>query len=1333
MIHLIILVIVHLIMFNVPHLLSSLHEMSFLLYFTLRMFFFGMPHAYTKGYLNSFCKHLFCFAAKAKLREESPIPAIQSDRDEREHLEEQTITSWKDVTEFSYPYIKGRKRKRHGTGASDISTTSTRTLDLHELLEGERDNEIMSLDDTTSSEEGFGERPDDLPNFDDWTCSSPMSVCDQVAMDEKDIDKEKPTLYELSYSSIESGSSHMNKEFEDTQILTHGLALSERCMKKLCTSTSRKKKFEYEKQLPKEELRELCRRQPSKFKICKLLIESSHGAAGINTNPRDEIKRIEISGRSKCGKSYTDDIVVVELLKDDKLNDTVIPRLKIDLSKNAKKESTFYGKVRGVLERKRHKDIHHPVFVCTLDDFQNYLMKPLCKTIPKIKVHQRHCDNDFQVEIYDYDAENGELKFKETKLLDLNMKKAYVFLVALIDWEDQYPSGVILKMFRGNNSSSQESLRLQHQVPFLFKAPTVFAVSSIMAEMPSEPSVRYTKDRLDLTDKLKIFTIDPAGSRDLDDALSIVTLDDGLYEIGVHIADVTSIVRKNDAVDKEAFERATTFYPGQGSRPYHMLPEPISTNLCSLQPGKNRLALSTFFRIGKDGKLKQTPVIKKTVIRSCQQYTYEEVERIIDGEEDGNSKELRLLSAVTREMRKIRLDDRRFAFPVESDMSDESDSVLKTLQSHALVEELMILCNLTIANRIQRYSKEMAASMIIRCQNAPAQEQVDNWMKNFPYIANFVMNLQKQPIPSKQRILIGKDESVPLRYRNLISLQKWVWNEMVQALDAHDFKKVARLVGTDGLHPEQAVAYEEWISFMETAEYKCLGFVENPKLNGVHFSLSLFPYTHFTSPLRRYADIVTHRLVHAILDNGSPPYTPQETRAISEHLNEVTKRAKQFQKQCQILTWGLKLKNKPVVAHGFVQRVSDKELVVCIPGMRNLPKNCREIPLNALNVSSRPALCKDTDSDRDILTLTWQRRIYSATGFCIRYRYQRNKKFETQRIDPHQRTVFHQMLKWRNITREILDEKYKRLGSAFRNPDTPDVNMEKSVKACFNTETDVSSEVPRGNIVKQKCSYSMSFNHAQVLALQLSAEHERGILVPTVQLLDLTQNVKCCLQHTQNPVKVFTMNSTVSTKSKYTSPVEYIQTWLPLVVMEAATKAVENDAATINDLYVIFETGGGTFSLRNSFCERRDINLRTGHLESILLGRNKASDEDEDETPIEYVTSSDYLCIRCEVSPEGEPIKDRSMSMAPSRKKFWIGHARIDKIKRVKKSGKINVHFELTRDSPMPYTSMIATDVGVQCSVDVIGKTDDDRYIYFQFSIVSTSNHISCTCILLGT
>ena len=603
--------------------------------------------------------------------------------------------------------------------------------------------------------------------------------------------------------------------------------------------------------------------------------------------------------------------------------------------------------------------------------------------------------------------------------------------------------------------------------------------------------------------------------------------------------------------------------------------------------------------------------------------------------------------------------------------------------------------------------------MPLLCQSDPSKDQIGNWLKNFPDIADFVMNLQGQQA-GRARCISARNEQGKIPQQKLVTLQKWVFEEMMEKRKKRDLGTFSRLVGTDGLHPEQAIAFEEWINFMETSEYRCVRFIEQPKTDGRHFTLNTFPYTHFTSPLRRYADILVHRLVHAYLDKQLVPYAPSEVNEICRDLNTIKRRAQNFRQESRHLSWGQKLKSKPTLVHGFVSNVSEEEIKVCIPSLKNLQQNCRTIPVCLLKLCRQPELKTDTESSRPFLTFHWERKLYVPQKCSAEKTTATNneKGAGFRRINPHQNAVFLPKYIWGNIFRAVLNNNE----NDILNKNFDKKHLEAS-RTQFDTVDDIFTEEH-----DLKCRYSMSVSIAQVLRIQLTAQPNRGIYAPAIQVLQMAPNVKFCLEHMRNAIGVFTKMSSVQTKQKYLNPEHYVKTWLPLVDMEATSNAVRNDTTTINDIPMEFYGENVAFALTNSFCEQRDIHIQTMHLESILLGRNKV-DNGEDMSALKYVTSSDYLCIQCQVSENDKPIKTScsrtagtstksSLTSSPSNGSIWVAHARTTAIVRDRDTGVISLRYQLTKDSPRPFPSMVTTGdrvLKVNCDIELIAKNEHDR------------------------
>lgn len=1229
-------------------------------------------------------------------------------------LADNSPKSWKDVTDFDLYVSKPRhKRRRRRTGDSGLSSTGnqSRTLDQESERQSEESFVFSNLHqaDLQDSEDEFQPLPKGpLPNLH----SSSQTADDQTLLylrqnensNGDEVVQEDTFFNESCEGQMKFPETKSDLIYDiDEMILRNGIELSERFIE----SFSRKKmKFaEYPTLYSKEEALRLCSKDPHKYKHCNINIETAHGAVCTNLNDNDSVKSIEISGRSKCGKVYSEDEVVVEIISE---QPECIPRLNKVINANMQCTDKIYGKVVGITKRTRFADIKNPVFLCTIDT-ESHLMKPLCKTVPKISVLHQNCNNQFQVETYRLDEKMKDLKFKEVMQIDPANRKGYLFLVCLIDWNELYPVGAILSVhsFSESITSSLKVLCLQNQIPTHYKPDTVERTNEIVQNPLHE---RPGEIRENLADELLVFTIDPPGSKDLDDALSVRKVGDSCYEIGIHIADVASVLEKDDPIDIEALERTRTFYPGEGYQPHHMLPEPLSTNICSLLPNENRNALSVFFTFTftSSGDVENTYYhsIKKTIIRSSCQFTYEEVQKIISDDDTKSEfqEQIRILHRVANQRRRKRLGNKVFAFPFEGDGLTSRDSYNLAEDAHNLVEEFMILANHEIALHL---SRKFPACLPLRVQEKPSTEKMQEWLKYYPLLGKFVLRIQHLPLPDNTRIDVTKEPMK--RWNKIFPIQKHVWEKMTSSLKNGDFKKVRQLVGTDELHPMQALAFEAWIGFQESAKYKCSGNLSS-RNEAVHFSLGIFPYTHCTSPIRRYSDIIVQRLIHASLDGHGSPYTKGEVIGICEKINDVAKRGRSFEKQCYALHLGKKLSKKSIVCNTIIKGVNEKEVSIHFPGMRNLPSECKDIPFHVLKVNTKPLIKLDEDS-RPFATLTWQQRLYSHTGYAPKIQFL--KKAPIVRIDPHQRVVFQQIPKWQKILKAIINRKDNHLKEAFFGTDHPDVNMSKSVPACFNTETDVSSEVRDGNIIQQCCDFSMSFSHGQILAIQLSAEPRKGVIVPTVQMVDITNNVKLCIQHISDPVKCFARYSSQRVPRQIKSPVEYVKIWLSIFRMESAVKMTQNIPIVINDLQVIFseksEISDCHFILHNSFCLKRDIEFVTLSEKMILYGDvMKDEGEEEDDEP-RYLLSCDSVCIRCDLK-NGIPTDRVTKETPPSDRQIWIGHGEINVFQKGKKNGKKKIHIRLHKDSPKP-TATMCQNPAPRCSVELLQKGDAEKRV----------------------
>ncbi|XP_061168135.1 helicase with zinc finger domain 2-like [Saccostrea echinata] len=1078
-----------------------------------------------------------------------------------------------------------------------------------------------------------------------------------------ETESKKKNYYEESRKFYQNKHRDRNN---DENLLTNGLDLSKRFI-----NSSRKKQPQiYEEMLSANESLQLCKNFPQKYKHCKIKIFNPHRAL---CSSLDEDIEIEISGRSKCGKAFNQDEVVVEILKNrEKQADCSIQSATF----SKENENKSFGKIVGITKRNETLP-KNPVFVCTIDQYVMHLMKPVCKTVPKIHVLNERQKTKFQVEIYKYDKRAKDLKFDRLKTIHRSKRKGYTFLVCFIAWNEIYPKGAIIGVydFRCDLNTSLKLVCLQSNVSVIYKESTVREVEKILKR---KAHLNGDEHRTDFSESLNAFTIDESDSKDLDDALSVQTISETEFEIGVHIADVGSVVKRDDPVDVEALERSNTFYPGENCQPFHMLPEPLGTDICSLLPHQERKTLSIFFRIDKDGNILEQR-LDRTKIKSRRRFTYLEVQKLLSkaNKNENFKQELEILSAFTKQIRSKRLGNGMFSFPFESPDTECSKSYFQSIDAHIIVEECMILANQFIGKIL---IEAFPDCIPLRVQSKPSSHRMNEWLLNFSVIANFVLSLQHKCLENGKILSVDKIHEHQMSQQ--LPIQKHVWNKIVSSYSKGDFKNLQRFIGTDEFHPQQASAYDSWMSFQETSRYECSGSPHEK----IHFSLGIYPYVHFTSPIRRYADLIANRLVHALLDNKVSPYSQREVEMICKNVNRS--RPREFERKCRLLHLGRQLERQPVILHTLVKSASEKSVSICFPGQSELANSCGEINYHLMKLKSKPLLEEDCDK-KHLLTLSWQQRLYSTLGFSAGAS---NSIGGPVCLNPHQKVTYVSLKKWKKLVDSLIRDDMNLLNKKIfeGNEDLP------SVFECQGTHSDASSETKDGVIGKQYTEFKLTFSKAQVIPIQIGVERSKGMLMPSIQLLEITRNLKCCIQHMSDPVQCFSSYAKMHEGNrKMTSP-EYVSRWLNIFRMESVTNATKSLSIVINDLHVKFYTGkkyDGSFVLLKHFCLQRDIDFRW-HVENN--SENTVSDQ------------TDFLCIRCELV-KGVPSRP-SIACSPEERRIWIGHGETKFCQKGRENGDVKVHFKLHRDSPKPSLSMIDSG-NPTCAVEILQMSEADKNI----------------------
>ncbi|MCD4681452.1 MAG: ribonuclease R [Bacteroidales bacterium] len=406
------------------------------------------------------------------------------------------------------------------------------------------------------------------------------------------------------------------------------------------------------------------------------------------------------------------------------------------------------------------------------------------------------------------------------------------------------PFGEVIKVLGkpGDNDVEMESILAEYDFPLSFPKNVEKEAGKIPAVVPSSE----IKKRKDFRNVLT-FTIDPADAKDFDDAISVKRLENGNIEVGVHIADVSHYVKPNSIIDKEAYERGTSIY--LVDRVIPMLPEKLSNFVCSLRPDEEKLCFAAVFELDDSVKILNT-WFGKTIIKSNRRFSYEEVQKVIEEEKGAFSEEILVLNNYAKILRKKRMDQGAFAFestevkfildergkPIGVKIKEQKDS-------HKLIEEFMLLANKEVAEKIgKKTGRKQIKTFVYRIHDNPSPEKLNTF-------AQFI---------SKMGYHINLDSK-----KNI----------------SKSFNDLFKNISGKG---EQ--------NMIETLAIRTMAKARYSTNNHGHYGLSFDYYTHFTSPIRRYPDLIVHRLLEMYL-NGLPSVNATEYENKCNHSTEMEIRA----------------------------------------------------------------------------------------------------------------------------------------------------------------------------------------------------------------------------------------------------------------------------------------------------------------------------------------------------------------------------------------------------------------------------------------------------------
>jgi ribonuclease R len=450
--------------------------------------------------------------------------------------------------------------------------------------------------------------------------------------------------------------------------------------------------------------------------------------------------------------------------------------------------------------------------------------------------------------------------------------------IEFLEWgeKEKNPRGKVIEVLKNFNPNelTMRSILLEREFHQEFPENVLDELKPIQSKLSSSDLA----DRLDMRSTLTL-TIDPKTARDFDDALSVKKLDNDQYEIGVHIADVAHYVKEGTELDKEALRRATSVYLPDRVAP--MLPEKLSNELCSLNPKVDRLAFSMIYHIDTQGKV-HDEYLAKTVIHSDRRFTYEEAQEVIETGKGDHAEVITLLQSIASIWREERFQKGAINFEASEvqfvlDKDGKPLDIIPKVQKEAnwLIEEYMLRANTSVARALDVYTK-------------------------------------KKLIPAG----VYRDHDVP----DMAKLEQF--RDSALKLGGHKLKKIDKpeqaskilneFLGSIVNAPESDILNQMAIRSMSKAYYSTI--------NIGHYGLGYTHYSHFTSPIRRYPDLIAHRLLTDVLKKKKLNYTAAQMEEMCVHCSDQERKATDCEregikyKQVEYLSYHLKKEYQGIIS-----------------------------------------------------------------------------------------------------------------------------------------------------------------------------------------------------------------------------------------------------------------------------------------------------------------------------------------------------------------------------------------------------------------------------------
>ena len=883
-------------------------------------------------------------------------------------------------------------------------------------------------------------------------------------------------------------------------------------------------------------------------------------------------------------------------------------------------------------------------FVCSVDDHNSIFFCPIDRKSPKLVnlpglsremlkkassvliikeelIYKQHAVTVFDPKSFinpNKEATNGSITFADIEVpqikdvIPLSIAQKLLFVVSFLRWNPRYryPLGVVI-------AAIPRGLTLYHGQRMLLAHHHINTGSVEMASDDRDSSVMATNVS-SLPQYDHAMTIDPPEAKMLEDALTLEPLpskdDQHYYRLGIHITNVGKALNRTTTTDKNARERGIAVY-GSKTNPlfYPMLPKRIQENL-SLDCGKNASALSITCRVSIVDTIFEIDDIKvhESCVCSRARLTYKDVQNLLSGVKNSNlDKIVSNYNDTLPTDNTFRLEQRlavllqisEFFFGVRTQSNDvdytiEDDDILLNPQAYFLVREMMIWANRIAAEHVLAAFPELT---LLRRQKPPNQDQLTKAIEQYKDVVDFS--------PLYKSLAVKLDITTAPGLFLIIELLR---KQLLEALQSDDIQRASNLLRVTSYHPQLAVLSKEVNGSKSRAQYVCSDdFQEQVKLELQqgdylvpltdaqkeaygHYDQGCL-YTHFTSPLRRYIDIVMQRLIlQSLSSSATNQYSLQDLKKICDDANAKTSAAKQFGKEFKHLCLALSLAECSQPCTAYVASIEESlQLVIRELDCQVLSQDQCSFRLSSVTSSAKRygnhSKCPSGgNTETDDNCFAWKVKItslmssYTLNKFINVKKCSSSSKLTEEESDAlftfyspelpedstsTERNPFSALTQQcysaecTNKPLSLSAEEWTKVADFMKQPSKNTATPLKKLLTSHNPTEDGDGVMFPTNASFWLYEVKQSFEAYKCFKVQLAASFSDYILSPCIQLLEVAPMLNVCVQHSTNPASCFsTPILSHASRIQYNDISEYIDLWEKVLLAEAAVQSVSDDA-----------------------------------------------------------------------------------------------------------------------------------------------------------------------------